>query len=226
MIHLIPEGGRKQGMAIKRDKGLSTGPGSQGLVTQGKLLSFTIGALIVGFAAGAIVGGIWEHRLASRTGSQARGMASGSTSAALPEQSGELKALEARVAKDPEDLEAWIELGNLNYDMGRPAEAIRAYEKALALKPGNPDVMTDMGTMYRLLGQPQKAVELFREAHRVDPNHFNSLYNEGVVLLHDLNDMAGAARAWEEFLKLVPQGEQSERIRKILENLRSQGRIP
>lgn len=213
-------------MGIKVEKRQSISKEDKGLVTRGKLMLFTIGALVVGFVAGAILGGIWEHRLAGRLGGQPQSMLAGAPTVASPEQSGELKVLEARVARDPQDLEAWIRLGNLNYDMGRPSEAIRAYEKALALKPGDPDVITDMGTMYRILGQPQKAVELFREAHRTDPNHFNSLYNEGVVLLHDLNDMAGAARAWEEFLKLVPQGEQSERIRKILQNLRSQGRIP
>lgn len=219
-------GRRKQRMGVKVGEAGSIGKNEHGLVTRGRLLLFTFGALVVGFVAGAIMGGIWEHRLAGPAGGRPQGMVSGSGAVALPEQHGELRALEARVARDPQDLEAWIQLGNLNYDMGRAAEAIRAYEKALALRPGDPDVITDMGTMYRLLGQPQKAVEFFREAHRLDPNHFNSLYNEGVVLLHDLNDMAGAARAWEEFLKLVPRGEQSERIRKILENLKSQGKIP
>ncbi len=213
-------------MRNSANKKLSAEQGEKSLVTRGKLLAFTFGALLVGFVAGAILGGIWEHRLAGRTGGQPRSTVSVPPAADSPQQLAELKALEARVARDPQDLEAWVGLGNLNYDMGRPVEAIRAYEKALALKPGDPDVITDMGTMYRLLGQPQRAVELFREAHRLDPNHFNSLYNEGVVLLHDLNDMAGAARAWEEFLKLVPQGEQSERIRKILQNLKSQGKIP
>lgn len=213
-------------MEVKSSKGTTGDKDVQGLVTRGKLFLFTCSALLVGFVAGAIIGGIWEHRLAGRVVGQPQGTVAASPPVVSPEQRGELKALEARVAKDPQDLEAWIGLGNLNYDMGRPAEAIRAYEKALALKPDDPDVMTDMGTMYRLLGQPKRAVELFREAHRLDPNHFNSLYNEGVVLLHDLNDMAGAARAWEEFLKLVPQGEQSERIRNILQNLKSQGKIP
>lgn len=185
---------------------------------------FTAVALGLGFVVGAVVGGIWEHRLAVKGLTQAPGQPSGGGGAAPAislEQRAALRALEARVEKDPSDVEGWIELGNLNYDLGRPAEAVRAYERALALRPGNPDVITDMGTMYRALGQPRKAVELFREAHRIDPNHFNSYYNEGVVLLHDLDDMAGAARAWEEFLKLVPQGEQSERIRRMLEGLKA-----
>jgi len=213
-------------MGTAGKKAARVGDGDKSLVTRGRLFLFTGVALVVGFVVGAVVGGIWEHRLSGGVGGPPQGAATGSPPAASPEQRGQLKALEARVARDPADVDAWIELGNLNYDMGKAAEAIRAYEKALALKPGNPDVMTDMGTMYRLMGQPQRAVELFREAHKVDPGHFNSLYNEGVVLLHDLNDMAGAARAWEEFLRLVPQGEQSDRIRKMLDTLRAQGKIP
>lgn len=205
------------------------GKGGQGHVSRPTLVLFTAVALVVGFVAGAVVGGIWEHRMAGRGVAQAPGASgplAGAPAGPSGEQRAQLRALEARVSKDPGDVEGWIDLGNLNYDLGRPAEAIRAYERALALRPGNPDVLTDMGTMYRLLGQPQKAVELFREAHRVDANHFNSLYNEGVVLLHDLNDVPGAARAWEDFLKLVPQGEQSDRIRKMLESLRAQGKVP
>jgi cytochrome c-type biogenesis protein CcmH/NrfG len=130
------------------------------------------------------------------------------------------------VQKDPNDAEGWIELGNLHYDLGRAPEAIRAYEKALALKPNNADVITDLGTMYRKLGQPQKAVDLFRQAHRLDPGHFHSVYNEGVVLLHDMNDIPGAAQAWTEYLRLVPEGPQSDRIRGILQSLKAQGKLP
>jgi|YNPNPStandDraft_1061719.scaffolds.fasta_scaffold15217_2 cytochrome c-type biogenesis protein CcmH/NrfG len=207
-------------------------PDKKGISHWGPGKGVFIVSVLLAFGVGFVLGAIFEHRaieggkrtsspLPSQTTVPAAGQERGLTS----EERSALAALEARVNSDPNDADGWIELGNLNYDLGRPAEAIRAYEKALALKPGNPDVLTDMGTMYRALGQPEKAVELFREAHRVDPKHFNSLYNEGVVLLHDLNDVRGAARAWKEFLALVPQGPQSERIKRILETLKEQGRI-
>lgn len=191
-----------------------------------------VGSVLAAFAVGFVVGAIFEHRSLEggkrgSPSSRVSGIASGGEESRglTGEERSALALLEEKVVRDPGDANGWIELGNLNYDLGRPAEAIRAYEKALALQPQNPDVLTDMGTMYRALGYPEKAVELYRQAHRLDPNHFNSLYNEGVVLLHDLNDIDGAARAWRQFLALVPQGPQSERIRRILETLKEQGKI-
>ncbi len=198
-----------------------------GWVRRETAIFLSVVALGVGLVAGAVIGAIWEHRLgrpaakAPSQEAQAPMVPQGPT----PEQRAVLKELEARVQKDPNDVEAWVQLGDLHYDTDRPMEAIRAYERAMTLKPENPDVSTDLGTMYRKVGQPQKAVELFREAHRIDPKHANSLYNLGVVLLHDLNDLQGAAAAWEGYLKVVPQGPQADRIRAMLQKFREEGKL-
>jgi len=208
---------------VRKDQ-TPTDPG----IRKGTVVLLTVVALAVGLVAGSIVGAIWQYRSGggSKPEAAVEAPAAPAPSGPTPEQRVALQSMEARTQKDPNDVEAWIELGNVNYDLGRAPEAIRAYEKAITLKPpGSPDVLTDLGTMYRKVGQPQRAVELFREAHRLDPNHFHSVYNEGVVLLHDLNDVPGAARAWELFLRLVPQGEQSDRIRAMLDSLRAQGKL-
>jgi cytochrome c-type biogenesis protein CcmH/NrfG len=131
-----------------------------------------------------------------------------------------IRALRERTQKHPKDVEAWIQLGNLKFDLNQPREAISAYENALQLKPNDPDVLTDLGVMYRRIGQPEKAVALFREAQRKDSGHFQSLYNLGVVLLHDLNDVSGAVQAWENYLRVIPQGPQSDHIRRVLQRLK------
>ncbi|MGQ9652630.1 MAG: tetratricopeptide repeat protein [Thermodesulfobacteriota bacterium] len=177
--------------------------------------------LLVGLLAGAVVGGVLEHRLGSRgvgdeppSQTQQPGLSS--------EKRVAMEAIQERLLEDPKDADAWIRLGDMNYDLDRPFDAIQAYEKALEIRPWDPDVITDMGTMYRRIGRPQKAASLFRKANEIAPGHFQSLYNLGVVLLHDLQDNAGAVRAWEEYLKVGPQGPQSERIRGIVENLKAQ----
>lgn len=147
-----------------------------------------------------------------------------SSSRPSSEQEDALRGLKARVQKDPNDVDAWVQLGNLYFDLDDPLEAVQAYDKALALEPGNPDVLTDQGIMYRRIRQPKKAVELFRKAYSADPNHFQSLYNLGVVLLHDLNDVPGAMQAWEEYLRVLPQGPHADRIRRILQKLKSEMR--
>ncbi len=40
--------------------------------------------------------------------------------------------------------------------------------------------------MYREAGDYEAAVQCFRQARQVDPRHANSMFNEGVVLLNDL----------------------------------------
>jgi tetratricopeptide (TPR) repeat protein len=77
-----------------------------------------------------------------------------------------------------------------------------------------------MGIMYRKLGQFDRAIEEFRKAAQSDPKHANSRYNIGIVLLHDKEDIKGAIKAWEEYLKVEPQGEKADRVRAQMENLK------
>jgi tetratricopeptide (TPR) repeat protein len=78
-----------------------------------------------------------------------------------------------------------------------------------------------MGIMYRKLGQFDKAIEEFRKAAQSDPKHVNSRYNIGLVLLHDKQDIQGAVKAWEEYLKVDPNSEKAQRIRAQIEKMRS-----
>ena len=65
-----------------------------------------------------------------------------------------------------------------------------------------------MGIMYRKLEQFDKAIEAFRRAVQDQPMHVNSRFNLGIVLKYDKNDFTGAIQAWEDFLKVVPPGDQ------------------
>ena len=65
---------------------------------------------------------------------------------------------------NPENTEAWIQLGHVYFDTNINDKAIVAYEKSLELNPRNANVLTDLGIMYRRNGQPQKAIEKFDEA--------------------------------------------------------------
>jgi len=137
------------------------------------------------------------------------------------EVASQIKTLKEIVKKDPKNLPAWVELGNLYFDTDQPKEAIEAYSQYLAVKPDNPDVRTDMGIMYRKLGQFDKAIEEFRKAAQSDPKHVNSRYNIGLVLLHDQQDIKSAIKAWEDYLKVDPNSERAQRIRAQIEKMKS-----
>jgi tetratricopeptide (TPR) repeat protein len=77
-----------------------------------------------------------------------------------------------------------------------------------------------MGIMYRRLGEFDRALEEFRKAAQSDPKHVNSRYNIGIVLLHDKQDINGAIKAWEDYLKVDPNSERADRVRAQMENLK------
>lgn len=115
-----------------------------------------------------------------------------------------LAALEEKVRANPQDVAAWVQIGNIHFDGERFRDAITAYEKALALEPRNAEVLTDLGIMYRRAGDPQEAVRRFDQAIAVDPKLENPRFNKGIVLLNDLKDREGAIQAWEALLALNP----------------------
>ncbi len=185
-------------------------------------------AFLVGFIAGATVAILRGTKGAEKAAMvQKPQMAPPGAPASAPPArdslaaASEIQTLKEVVKKDPKNLPAWVELGNLYFDTDQPKEAIDAYSHYLAVKPDNPDVRTDLGIMYRKLGQFDKALDEFRKAAQSDPKHVNSRYNIGLVLLHDKQDIQGAVKAWEEYLKVDPNSERGKRIRAQIEKMKS-----
>ena len=113
--------------------------------------------------------------------------------------------LKAEVTANPDNFQAWKQLGNQYYDHNQPAEAVGAYTKALELHSGDANLLTDLGVMYRRIKQPQKAIESFDKAIQMDPAHEPSRFNKGIVLHYDLNKPDDAIASWEELLRINPQ---------------------
>jgi len=199
------------------------------------VILYVVIALVVGFVGGVTVGILWMTKGAEKVAMfQKPKMApAGSPMPGPPVQgptppgrdsvevASQIQTLKEIVKKDPKNLPALVELGNLYFDTDQPKEAIEAYSRYLAVKPDNADVRTDMGIMYRKLGQFDKALEEFRKAAQSDPKHANSRYNTGLVLLHDKGDMKGAIKAWEDYLKVDPNSERARRIRAQIEKMKT-----
>jgi cytochrome c-type biogenesis protein CcmH/NrfG len=161
----------------------------------------TLLALAIGF-----FGGVLFSVLKSDTGSVPGPIAVQEPQAQVdqPDRSRMITALVDETAKNPLNLEAWVQLGNVYFDSNQYEKAIPAYEKALELNPADANVWTDLGIMYRRSGNPQKAIECFDKAIAIDPKHEPSRLNKGIVLLHDMKDYDGAIKAWEELLAVNP----------------------
>jgi tetratricopeptide (TPR) repeat protein len=116
----------------------------------------------------------------------------------------EIQRLREHVEQNPDDADAILLLANLNFDIRNWERARELYSRHLELRPGNPDILTDLGVAYRELGQHQKALELFDQAQRLQPNHWQSLYNQIVVHAFDLEDYPAADRLLAELRRLQP----------------------
>lgn len=174
-----------------------------------ELIGAVVIALLVGFYAGTVFVDAYRENKAPASQAQSQPMPPAQAPAQAapapdPQAAARIATLEQVVKANPKDLKSWVELANLYYDADQPVRAIPAYEKAVELDPNNPDVWTDLGVMYRQANRPKDALAAFDKAAALDPNHQNSRFNRGIVLLHDLNDRAGALAAWEDLLRINP----------------------
>lgn len=134
----------------------------------------------------------------------------------------QIRIVENESLTQPDNPELWTHLANLYYETDQYQKAIDAYNKSLSYHPDNADVLTDLGVMYRKAGNPDKALECFDKAIAVNPAHEISLFNKGIVLMHDLKDIKGAVIAWEKLVDINPaaMAPNGESVDMMLQNLK------
>ena len=167
------------------------------------VLLICLGCLIIGFLAG-IVFSIYKSPAGGGASKVATGQAESQAGKLTAEQTQRLLQLELEVQKNPENTEAWTNLGHLYFDSDQADKAITAYNKSLALAPNNADVLTDLGVMYRRIGNFQQAVASFDQAIQTNPRHETARFNKGIVQLYDLQNQPAAVASWQELVNLNP----------------------
>lgn len=89
--------------------------------------------------------------------------------------------VKARLAKNPEDVDALFHLADL-YDRNyQYKEAIGTYKKVLALRPEKGDAYLRLGAAYSRLDQPVEAVEALKRAVKYMPNYPVAYNNLGIA---------------------------------------------
>lgn len=136
-----------------------------------------------------------------------------------PQVSAMVQQFRQALARDPNDVEANIGFGNLLFDSGQWEKAVDHYQRALAKTPGNADVRVDMAIALHNMGKNEEARKEMERVTREQPTHLNAWLNLGVVSA-TLGDNAGAIRAWEQYLKLDPNGQHAAAVRAQIEELK------
>ncbi|HZO92850.1 MAG TPA: tetratricopeptide repeat protein [Candidatus Baltobacteraceae bacterium] len=115
----------------------------------------------------------------------------------------ELAALRARLARNPNDLAALVQLGDMEFDAQKYDKAGTYFAHALALDPGNPDVRTDYATTLHETGHDLAALEQLNRVLKERPGFRAALFNRGVVL-QAIGRRTDAIADFRAYLKHAP----------------------
>ena len=77
----------------------------------------------------------------------------------------------------PDNYVVYVDLGNLETELGNASKAIEYYQKAWEIIPTNATPWLNIGNIYIRLGQYQKAEEAFLKARDIRPDYFLSYFN-------------------------------------------------
>ena len=121
----------------------------------------------------------------------------------------------------PEILAGMLQAARQSLFDGNYSQAIAAYQAVLKRDAKNVDAMTHLGLIVSIGGHADAALETFDKALAIDPKYPPAYLYRGQVLFEQKQDYAGAVKAWESFLKLVPNGEDHDRVVAMLQDAKS-----
>jgi len=113
--------------------------------------------------------------------------------------------LEEIVKDDPDDFEAWTELGTAQFQMKKHKEAEKAYENALTAKPDYLLAMVNLNKLYLDRKNSEEAIKIGETAVQTDPKSAEANYwlGEAYLLAKKGSKAVGYLN---EALKLDPEG--------------------
>jgi len=123
----------------------------------------------------------------------------------------QLENLKQTVAKDPRNVEALVQLGNMYMDAAKFQQSIDYYERALAVRE-DANVRTDLGICYKQTNQLEKSLTAFRQAGTESPEQWQARYNEAIIL----QEMGRIDEAKSVASKLAADRPNDEDVKKLV----------
>jgi len=145
----------------------------------GFLLGLTIGSFVIGpkIAQSKLAGAPAAAETMSQTPAPA---ATGSNP--MEAVTRQLSTLKEAIAKDPNNADALVQLGDMYMDAAKFPQAIEYLSRAVAIRD-DANTRTDLGICYKQSGQPDRALAEFQRAATMAPDQWQPLFNEAIVLV-------------------------------------------
>ncbi|HEY3377336.1 MAG TPA: tetratricopeptide repeat protein, partial [Armatimonadota bacterium] len=114
-----------------------------------------------------------------------------------------IEQLEQLVADEPENSDAWFDLGDAYADDDRHEQAVAAYYAVIRLEQSCASAYFNLGNAYRKLRQYEDALEAYRQADLLAPDDAATLYYIGQCFYH-LSRYQDASESLERATLLDP----------------------
>jgi cytochrome c-type biogenesis protein CcmH len=142
-----------------------------------------------------------------------------------PEHIEMIKALSARLEKNPDDGKGWSMLARSYAVMGRYSESAAAYQKATNLIPNNSALLMDYAEVLAVANGKSfqgKPSELVKQALNIDPNNTRALFLIGKAA-YQAGDYPQTVDYWQKLLSLLPpDSPQAKQISDDIAKVRAQ----
>lgn len=97
---------------------------------------------------------------------------------------------DSRVEMNPENEEAWFNMGEVLQALGRTREAIEAYDRVISIDEGKIEAWMEKANILLEIGKPLDAVECYKIVLDMDPENTNYLVERAKILAEDENHEA------------------------------------
>lgn len=159
----------------------------------------------------------------------------GPASSGAPLDMSRLEQLQQQVQANPDNPDMILALAHESYDIAQqvpnPAgsrplwmQARDLYIRYIELRPEDPNmpnILSDLGVSYQELGEFDQALEIFRRVQAMSPDHWQSLYNQVVVLAFSKKEIDEARKVLAELQRVQPNNPDVQRLAAAVEEQRN-----
>lgn len=124
----------------------------------------------------------------------------------------EIQQLRERVAQNPNDADAVQQLAYMNFDIANWQRARELFTRYLELRPGEVNVLSDLGVVEQELGNYDEALRRFDQVQQQQPDHWQSMYNEVIILALNKRDFDAAETTLQRLQQLQPDNPNVQRL--------------
>lgn len=134
----------------------------------------------------------------------------------------EINEAHEAINRNPNDLQNWLELGEVHRDAKMYDRAIDAYKRAIAIEPGDLSIRTNLATLILESGSPEDAIPHYRAVVRADSSHAEAWLNLGVAY-GNAGRLDEAREAWQQVVKRDPSNRAARQYLSQLRRMEKMG---